>query len=268
MIRPKKQYGQNFLEDEMILESIAHALPLTWKHVLEIGPGYGALTDFLLRETPASLECIEIDRDMVRMLRDRMHAEWTWLPLTLYEWDVLTFTPTKEEYTVIANIPYYITSPILMRLLYDVPVSPQSMIIMMQKEVWEKILSAFHTPRKSSYFSLLMEYRCRAIREVLSVPRTAFYPVPQVDSLVLEFVVEKERSREEEQWLIPLWRQAFLHPRKTLLSNLALRSDEKERSISWLEARGYTPHVRAERLTLEDWRSFLKELRGMEIPIS
>ena len=85
-----------------------------------------------------------------------------------------------------------------MRLLYDVPVTPQSMIIMMQQEVGEKILSAFRTPRKSSYFSLLMEYRCTAIREVLSVPRTAFYPVPQVDSLVLEFVVEKERSREEE----------------------------------------------------------------------
>ncbi len=136
-IKAKKSLGQNFLIDENALSDIANALDISDKHIIEVGPGYGALTDYIIEKKPKSLDLIELDRDMIAILNEKYN-----LPnIAIHHADILEHTPSYEQYSVIANIPYYITSPILFHLLYDIATSPKEMIIMMQEEVGEKILA-------------------------------------------------------------------------------------------------------------------------------
>jgi 16S rRNA (adenine1518-N6/adenine1519-N6)-dimethyltransferase len=135
-IHAKKSLGQNFLIDASALTDIASGLEITGKHIIEVGPGYGALTDYIIPESPLSLDLVELDRDMIEILEKKYNIN----TLTIHHIDILHFTPLYERYSVIANIPYYITSPILFHFLYDLENQPNEMIIMMQEEVGEKIL--------------------------------------------------------------------------------------------------------------------------------
>lgn len=139
-IKAKKSLGQNFLIDEETLFDISSSTRITGKNIIEVGPGYGALTEYIIRENPHVLTLVELDRDMIRILDDRLKNEWKNVSIFIENQDVLQFVPKEENYSVIANIPYYITSPILFRFLYDLPNPPDEMTIMMQKEVGEKIL--------------------------------------------------------------------------------------------------------------------------------
>lgn len=135
-IRAKKSLGQNFLIDEEALSDIAHSVVVGEKNIIEVGPGYGALTDYLIEQKPATLTLVELDTDMINILEKKYSS-----PITILHQDVLQFVPTFDEYSVIANIPYYITSPILFHFLYASSfIPPESMVIMMQEEVGEKIL--------------------------------------------------------------------------------------------------------------------------------
>ena len=142
------------------------------------------------------------------------------MQVKIHHQDILTFTPPYTDYSVIANIPYYITSPILFHFLYGFPCPPDEMVIMMQEEVGEKILSGQAKKRQYSYLALAMEEACESIERVCFVPKTAFSPAPKVDSIVLKFVVKKNRNKDRESSLLSLWKVAFTHPRKTLMSNL------------------------------------------------
>ena len=135
-IKAKKSLGQNFLIDEEALSDIAHSVTVEGKNIIEVGPGYGALTDYLIEQKPSSLTLIELDRDMIRILEEKYPTD-----IDILHQDILQFTPVLREYSVIANIPYYITSPILFHFLYASDFTPpESMVIMMQEEVGEKIL--------------------------------------------------------------------------------------------------------------------------------
>lgn len=215
-IKAKKSLGQNFLIDEEALLDIAAATQISDKRIIEVGPGYGALTDHLIAKHPASLDLIELDRDMIAILEDKYTPE----DLTIHHIDILKFIPPYDEYSVIANIPYYITSPILFRFLYDLDRSPAEMVIMMQEEVGEKILEGRARKPHHSFLSLCMETACEDIEIVRYVGRTSFDPAPRVDSIILRFVVQKGRDPEQEKLLMNLWKVAFAHPRKTLLSNM------------------------------------------------
>jgi len=129
-IRAKKSLGQNFLIDHEALSDIASAIDIRGKHIIEVGPGYGALTDYLIESSPTSLDLVELDDDMIPILSEKFAEK-----VTIYHQDVLTFVPQYEAYSVLANIPYYITSPILFHFLYDIPHPPEEMVIMMQREV-------------------------------------------------------------------------------------------------------------------------------------
>ena len=139
-IEPKKALGQNFLVNSEVLESIAAYLDISGKHVIEVGPGYGALTEHLISYNPASLTLVEYDPKMISILEDRRKRSELKFDgeFELFHKDVLEFSPTHKS-IVIANIPYYITSPILTRFLFDVEHAPSDMIILMQKEVADKI---------------------------------------------------------------------------------------------------------------------------------
>ena len=265
-IKAKKSLGQNFLIDEEALTDIAHSIAIAWEHIIEVGPGYGALTDYILSHHPSTLDLVELDPDMIEILDERYMGDeiapkilWEeqvlvkTTPIAIHHQDVLTFTPTYDEYSIIANIPYYITSPILFHFLYDIANPPKEMTIMMQEEVGEKILEWRAKKPHHSYLSLAMELACADIEIVRYVWRESFDPAPKVDSIVVKFSVKSSRDREMEEQLLTLWRIAFTHPRKTLLSNLKWSHYDIESIKKWLAECGYDEKVRAEAVRKEDW---------------
>ncbi len=175
----------------------------------------------------------------------------------IYHQDVLKFTPAYEAYSVIANIPYYITSPILFHFLYDLPHAPENMVIMMQKEVGEKILEWRARKPHHSLLSLAMESACEDINIVRYVWKNSFDPPPKVDSIVLKFTGKSARDRDLEKKLISLWKIAFTHPRKTLLSNFKWTHHDINSIKKWLTTNNYDERVRAEAIKREDWNNFL-----------
>jgi 16S rRNA (adenine1518-N6/adenine1519-N6)-dimethyltransferase len=265
-IKAKKSLGQNFLIDQEALTDIAHSIAIAWEHIIEVGPGYGALTDYILSHHPSTLDLVELDPDMVEILDERYMGDEVapkilWeeqvlvktTPIAIHHQDVLTFAPTYDEYSIIANIPYYITSPILFHFLYDIANPPKEMTIMMQEEVGEKILEWRTKKPHHSYLSLAMELACTDIEVVRYVWRGGFDPAPKVDSIVLKFRVKSSRDREIEEQLLTLWRLAFTHPRKTLISNLKWSHYDREWVKKWLAECGYDEKVRAEAVRKEDW---------------
>ncbi len=252
-IKAKKSLGQNFLIDEEALSDIAAATQISNKRIIEVGPGYWALTDHLIAQSPKSIDLIELDRDMIVILEEK----YTPLDISIHHADILGFTPPYDEYSVIANIPYYITSPILFRFLYDLENSPEEMVIMMQEEVGEKILDGRARKPHHSFLSLCMETACDDIEIVRYVSRSSFDPQPRVDSIVLRFRVRKSRNLEQEKILMNLWKVAFAHPRKTLLSNMKWSNYSIDGIRSAIEKLGYDDRVRAEAIKREDWVQFL-----------
>lgn len=250
-IHAKKSLGQNFLIDHEALIDIASAIAIWEKHIIEVGPGYGALTDYLIQGNPISLDLVELDKEMVNILKKKYDLNG--FQMTLHHQDILTFSPPYQTYSVIANIPYYITSPILFRFLYELPFAPESMVIMMQQEVGEKILEWRAKKPHHSLLSLAMELACEDIEIVRYVERLSFDPPPKVDSIVLKFISKKLRDSALEARLLKIWKTAFTHPRKTLLSNFKGSNYDLEIIQKWLTACWYDERVRAEAVKKEDW---------------
>lgn len=252
-IKAKKSLGQNFLIDEIALTDIAHAISISGKKIIEVWPGYWALTDYIIDQSPASLDLIELDPDMIHILKWKYNNPI----IQIHHIDVLQYSPQYEIYSVIANIPYYITSPILFHFLYEISLKPQEMVIMMQKEVWEKILEWRWKKIHHSYLSLCMELACTDIEKIRIVASESFNPPPKIDSIVLKFNIKQDRNPEHEKILMQLWRIAFSQPRKTLLSNLKWSKYDIDHMRKKLIEKGYDERVRAEAINKDDWNYFL-----------
>lgn len=255
-IRAKKSLGQNFLIDTDILSIISNATEIAEKNIIEVWPWYGALTEYIKIQNPLHLDLVELDNDMIRILKKEYGTE---KKFTIHHQDILSFIPSHRPYKVIANIPYYITSPILFRFLYDLEEKPNTMVILMQKEVGEKILAKKWKKNQYSALSLAMYLACEDISLVTFVPKEAFSPSPKVDSVVLRFELRKNRDEQEETALLDIWRQAFRTPRKTLKKNLQWSRYELLCSWSFLQDIGYSESVRAEAIDFWDWKRILKK---------
>ena len=156
-IKAKKLLWQNFLVNDYIVENIAKQINIKWKNIVEIWPGYWVLTKKLLENNPKSLILVELDKDMIEIIEDRIKNKDinpTWINFKIKNIDILKFESQLKNYSVIANIPYYITSPILRHFLYNVKNVPKNMVILMQKDVWDKILG--WKKSKSSVLSLFL----------------------------------------------------------------------------------------------------------------
>ena len=215
-ILAKKSLGQNFLVNEDITTQISQLVEVAWKNIIEVGPGYGALTEKLLHQKPNSLHLVELDRDMIEILEDRCMREELW-DFTLHHQDVLNFVPEFQEYSVIANIPYYITSPILRHFLYDLDHKPDNMIILMQKDVWDKILWKWKS--KSSVLSLMIEKKCSVAEEIF-VGKENFIPSPKIESSVLKFTVHGKYNEVDDEKFLEIIKVWFRSPRKKLIKNM------------------------------------------------
>jgi len=256
---PNKRLGQHFLVDGNILRKIIElACFRASDGVLEIGPGRGALT-LPLAGKVSRLVAVEKDSRLVDMLREKLRASGI-ANVQLVSQDILTcdldelLFPPSEKIQVIGNLPYNISSPVLEKLM-SVRERLGRAVLMFQREVAERLTAS---PCSKGYgaMTLLIGYHTRP-RCLLSVPRKAFYPVPKVDSMVVELDFEQPSPRRnvDEETFRNVVKGAFSHRRKTLLNSLrgSLLDRTPEELIQALKGGGIDPRRRAETLTMEEF---------------
>ena len=267
----KKSFGQNFLTDTNILQKIVDTAEIDDKvNVIEIGPGIGALTEFLA-ERAAQVMAFEIDHRLVPILADTLRD---FDNVTVVNEDILkvdlaqhiqNFKNPDLPIKVVANLPYYITTPILMHLIESgIPFS--EFVVMMQKEVADRISAQPNTKAYGS-LSIAVQYYMTA-KVAFIVPRTVFVPAPNVDSAILKMVRRSEPAVavEDEKFFFKVSKASFIHRRKTLWNNLTGyfgKTDEiKDKLTKALDQAGLSPSVRGEALGLEEFASLADALKG------
>ena len=252
----QKGFGQNFLVDSAVLDQIVHAADLDPSDtVIEVGPGPGVLSQRLAPQVK-QLIAVEIDEKMIQPWQKLMKP---YPHVVIINQDVLDFVPPTHAYKLVANIPYYITSPILKHFLRSQQVNrPQSIVLMIQKEVAQRICST----KKPTLLS--WEIRVFGAPElVCTVPPQAFYPPPKVDSAVLKIeLLERPRIAEEEMdEFFQLLSIAYQQPRKSLLNNLQAQKP-REHVETLLNEMGLDLKIRPHQLDLEQWKALLSAWKG------
>ena len=267
----KKSFGQNFLTDTNILQKIVDTAEVDDQvNVIEIGPGIGALTEFLA-ERAAEVMAFEIDHRLVPILADTLRD---FDNVTVVNEDILkvdlaqhiqNFKNPDLPIKVVANLPYYITTPILMHLIESgIPFS--EFVVMMQKEVADRISAQPNTKAYGS-LSIAVQYYMTA-KVAFIVPRTVFVPAPNVDSAILKMVRRSEPAVavEDEKFFFKVSKASFTHRRKTLWNNLTgyfgKTEEIKDKLTKALDQAGLSPSVRGEALSLEEFASLTDALKG------
>lgn len=266
----KKSFGQNFLTDTNILQKIVDTAEIDKKvNVIEIGPGIGALTEFLA-ESAAEVMAFEIDDRLVPILADTLRD---FDNVTVVNQDILKvdlaqyiaeFKNPDLPIKVVANLPYYITTPILMHLIESgIPFS--EFVVMMQREVADRISAQPNTKAYGS-LSIAVQYYMTA-KVAFIVPRTVFVPAPNVDSAILKMVRRDQPAVavKDEKFFFKVSKASFVHRRKTLWNNLTShfgKSEEtKAKLTAALEQAELSPSVRGEALTLADFARLADALK-------
>ena len=258
----KKSFGQNFLTDTNILQKIVDTAEIDRNvNVIEIGPGIGALTEFLAENT-AEVMAFEIDDRLVPILADTLRD---FDNVRVVNEDILKsdlqarikeFANPNLPIKVVANLPYYITTPILMHLIKSgIPFS--EFVVMMQREVADRISAQ---PNSKSYgsLSIAVQYYMTA-KVAFIVPRTVFVPAPNVDSAILKMVRRDQPAVgvKDEAFFFKVSKASFTHRRKTLWNNLTSyfgKSNEvKTKLESALDNAELSPSVRGEALGLQEF---------------
>ena len=267
----KKSFGQNFLTDTNILQKIVDTAEIDEQvNVIEIGPGIGALTEFLA-ERAAEVMAFEIDHRLVPILADTLRdfdnvivVNEDILKVDLAQ-HIQNFKNPDLPIKVVANLPYYITTPILMHLIESgIPFS--EFVVMMQKEVADRISAQPNTKAYGS-LSIAVQYYMTA-KVAFIVPRTVFVPAPNVDSAILKMVRRPEPAVavEDESFFFKVSKASFTHRRKTLWNNLTgyfgKTEEVKDKLTKALDQAGLSPSVRGEALSLEEFASLADALKG------
>ena len=258
----KKSFGQNFLTDTNILQKIVDTAEIDENvNVIEIGPGIGALTEFLA-ENAAEVMAFEIDERLIPILADTLRD---FENVKIINEDILKsdlqarikeFTNPELPIKVVANLPYYITTPILMRLI-ESGISFSEFVVMMQREVADRISAQ---PNSKSYgsLSIAVQYYMTA-KVAFIVPRAAFVPAPNVDSAILKMTRRDKPAVEveDESFFFKVSKVSFTHRRKTLWNNLTSyfgKTDEvKTKLEAALSNAELSPSVRGEALALQEF---------------
>ena len=255
-LRYRQSLGQNFIYDEELLAALTEAAEVSGdEDVLEIGPGCGSLTKHLCRAARKVLS-IELDERLIPLLQAFLAEEKNW---SVVQGDIMTVNlpettaALQPPFAVVANIPYYITTPLIQRLLTaGLPIS--RMALMVQKEVADKIMAA---PGEDGWGPLAVrcQYMCEP-RRLMEVPAACFTPPPKVDSTFILLPMREEPAVqvESEEMFFRVVNAAFALRRKTLLNGLcAAFRVERAEAAGWLEAAGIDPMVRGEKLGLAEF---------------
>ena len=266
----KKSLGQHFLTSPAIAGKIADAAELTKKDtVLEVGPGNGILTKELLARA-GKVIAVEKDDRLIETLKEEFKKEVDSKKLTLLHADALDFDISKylkkRNFIVVANIPYYITGSLLRKLLTTDNTQPTTMVLLVQKEVAERIVAKKEKPLDSARGKeslLSLSIKAYGVPHIVGVvKRGSFSPSPSVDSAILriENISKKNFTGLSEKHFFELLRAGFAHKRKFLLRNVGGIFGEK-RVRGAFRACAIEEKARAENLPLEAWLALAYELR-------
>ncbi len=254
----KKKFGQNFLVDQNILNNIASCADITKDTcVIEIGPGLGSLTEILAKKAKKVL-CYEIDSELIPILNENLKE---YDNIQIINKDILKVDiksdleeifPQEKDIILVANLPYYITTPIILGLLEKTTLI-RKYVMMMQLEVADRICSK---PDVKDYnaLSIAIQYRAKATKE-MHVSNKVFIPAPAVDSAVikLELYDDKIYSAFDEQYFFKLVRQSFAQRRKTLVNNLINMDISKQDIYDALDKLNIANNIRSEALSVADF---------------
>ncbi len=265
----KKKFGQNFLIDDNILDEISTSACINDDElIIEIGPGLGNLTSYLLKKSRYVL-LVEIDNNMIEILNDRFKENTNY---SLINEDILKvdldekISKIEEELSfsfkkvkVVANLPYYITTPILFKLLQDSK-RVDEIVVMVQKEVADRMVAS---PKSKDYgiLSVMIKYLADA-KIIIKVPKEAFIPSPNVTSSVIKLVKNKKYECDDEEKLFELIHHAFAQRRKKMINSLEsskfLNLDKEKIKDAFNKAK-LNENVRAEELSIEEFILLSKE---------
>ena len=268
-IRANKSLGQNFLISEQVVNEIVESSKIDKEDlVIEIGPGLGTLTKCSL-EKAGKVIGIELDKKMVEILQDRFKL---YNNFELYQQDVLKIDlkhliKKEKENTnikkvkIVANLPYYITTPIIMKLLEE-KLDLESITVMIQKEVADRLIAI---PGEKETGAITYAVYYYAIAEaILEVPKESFIPEPEVTSKVIKLNIRKEPPIEvqDKELMFKIIKSAFMQRRKTLINalNNAKIFQNKEEGNQILESLKLDESVRAEKLTLENFADITNKI--------
>lgn len=264
-VKAKKSLGQNWLKDEEVLQRIIQDASLSGEDVvLEIGPGQGALTEKLAAACK-KVVAIELDDRLVPILENKFSQNSR---VEIIHGDILRINLPEliakqgmrgRGYKVVANIPYYITAPII-RLLLETTYPPKEIYLLVQKEVAERIVAS---PGAMSVLAVSVQYYADA-RYLFTVCKESFYPVPKVESAVVKIVLndqEESVNTDAAKRFFKVVRAGFSAKRKTLANNLAASLQLDKKSIEdGLAEMGFSKAVRAQELSVQDWKKLAKKL--------
>ena len=272
-IKANKSLGQNFLINDNVVTEIIKASNITSEDlVIEIGPGLGTLTKEILKKA-GKVICIELDKKMVQILNDRFgnNEKFNIINEDVLKVDLNKIIKEEKETgkiknaKIVANLPYYITTPIIMKLLEE-KLDLEQITVMIQKEV-AKRLTAKPGNKETGAITYSIYYYAIA-KELLEVEKESFIPAPEVTSEVIELKIRKEKpikieNEEEEKRLFKIIKSAFTQRRKTLLNALVNTKifENKTEGQEILKKLGLEENIRAEKLTLEDFANLEKIIK-------
>lgn len=268
-IRANKTLGQNFLINQKVVDTIVESSNITKQDlVIEIGPGLGTLTKELL-EKSGKVICIELDKKMIKILTDRFSL---YENFEIIHGDVLQIRLNKiikdekeknsfQSAKIVANLPYYITTPIIMKLLED-RLDLESITVMIQKEVADRLI-AIPGEKETGAITYSVYYYSTA-EGIMEVPKDSFIPEPEVTSKVIKLALRKEPPVEVKSRgvMFKIIKSAFMQRRKTLLNALTNTKVfmSKEEGIRVLKELQLDENVRAEKLTLKDFAEITNKI--------
>jgi 16S rRNA (adenine1518-N6/adenine1519-N6)-dimethyltransferase len=249
-MRAKKKFGQNFLQDHSVIERIINNFrPKSDDIIYEIGPGHAALTDHLVEYTN-HLNLVEIDNDLVHLLQAKFADKDN---VTLHHIDALTLKLENKDTRIIGNLPYNISTPLLINFLYQAD-KIKDMLFMLQKEVVKRICAEVGT-KAFGRLSVMLQHSFHC-EELFIVKPEAFIPKPKVDSQIVRLSKKKNPLKVDLTQLELVVKQAFGQRRKTLKNNLKPLIDEAE-----LIQIGIDPKLRPEAITVDEYVRITNHLK-------
>lgn len=268
-IRANKNLGQNFLVNEDVVNKIVDCSQIKKEDlVIEIGPGLGTLTKCLL-EKAGKVICIELDTKMLQILEDRfsLYDNFELINNDVLKVDLKSIIKTEKEsqkinnVKIVANLPYYITTPIIMKLLEE-KLELESITVMIQKEVADRLIAI--PGQKDTGAITYSVYYYASSEGILEVPNSSFIPEPEVTSKVIKLNIRKEpivKPKDIEK-MFKIIKYAFTQKRKTLLNSLTNNKvfDSKQQGIEVLKSLNINENARPEELTIEQFKMIADSL--------
>ncbi len=268
-IRANKNLGQNFLINEEVVKNIVGCSNIEKEDlVIEIGPGLGTLTKYLL-EKAGKVICIELDTKMLQILEDRfsLYDNFKLINNDVLKVDLKNIIEKEKaegkikNVKIVANLPYYITTPIIMKLLEE-ELELESITVMIQKEVADRLIAI--PGEKNTGAITYSVYYYASSEAIMDVPNSSFIPEPEVTSKVIKLNIRKEpivTPRDKEK-MFKIIKYAFTQKRKTLLNSLTNNGifENKQKGTEILNSLGIKENVRPEELTLEQFEKISDNL--------